>query len=186
MEAVFEVTELDPLPFLNRREFRAEINCTSGQSRSFIAAGNILPDSLESAQTDPGALAPAVIDSGCQSLPRVDRDDRVLACPCPGQVRAGSERMTRLLLAAQTRGRVVDVSMSGVALVLTGKFTPGSRIAIRISNRSGGKLVDLTAAVLRCRQDGEGGWDVVCRFDKNLTFEQIHLIGENLFASTIV
>ena len=115
-----------------------------------------------------------------------DCESAVLVCPYRGNHRLSPERIAGLLKAAGTRGRLVDVSMSGAALHLAEAFPSNTRIAIRVYSRAPGNYVDASATVLRCRQDEEAGWHVVCRFDKNLTFEQIHLVGQDLFASTIV
>jgi hypothetical protein len=76
--------------------------------------------------------------------------------------------------------------MSGIALYLPEPLEPGAKVLLRISNRTIDRYVDTTAVVLRCRQSLEGGCNVVCRFQKNLSFQQIHIVGRSLFASTIV
>lgn len=87
---------------------------------------------------------------------------------------------------SKLRGGLVDVSMSGVAFNLPEPLAPKTRVVLRIINRVLGKEVDATAKVLRCLDAAEGGVTVVCRFDRNLSFKQVHLIGRSLCAATIV
>jgi hypothetical protein len=154
VESVFAVSELDPLPFVSRRDDTATASLPSRPARQKPAPH--------------------------------DGENTVLVCPYRGHDRLSPERIARLLKAAGTRGRLTDVGMSGAALLLAEAFASNTRIAIRVCSRVPGKYVDASATVLRCRHDEETGWNVVCRFDKNLTFEQIHLVGQDLFASTIV
>ena len=159
IDSVLAVNELDPLPFVNRRD-ALPTRCTR----------RMKSDSHE---------------------PALGKDEgEVLVCPHRGNGRLSPERLGRLLSTGLSteglRGRLIDVSMSGVAIHLAEALPGETRIGIRISSRTPGKSVDAAATVLRSRQEGTTGWSVVCRFDKNLTFEQIHLVGQDLFASTIV
>jgi hypothetical protein len=189
MEGVWDVNDLDPLPFVSQRnELSGSKQPSQLQASGTESADTVIPRD--------GALPiPAGGESAASSdratahdrrkLPRRDSDCAVLICTHKGNERPTAEKITWMLHAAKTRGHLLDVSMSGVALSVVEQFKPGTRVALRISNRALSKHVDASATVLRCREEG-GEWHVVCRFDKNLTFEQIHLIGRNLFASTIV
>lgn len=96
------------------------------------------------------------------------------------------DRIDWLLHSTRLKGNLVDVSMSGIALQIEEPVESGKRVLLRVSNRRLDQHVDCPGSVLRCSPARDGLWNVVCRLDKHLSFEQIHLIGKHLFASTIV
>jgi hypothetical protein len=192
LETVFDVSELDPLPYIDRRPNRIAVE---GSANRPIAARSLkteetpaviagLPDAAQKPDLSRDDATPSTCDR--RGLPRHESDCAVLVRAYAGGERLSPEKMAWHLHAAKIKGQLVDVSMSGVALYLCDRLTPGTRVVLRIANRLLDKHVDSAATVLRSREEGEQGYSVVCRFEKNLTFEQIHLIGRNLFASTIV
>lgn len=161
LEAVFDVSEIDPLPFVNRCH----------QSATPTHAG------------DPQAK---LVAADRRNLPRRESECTVTVCLLSGDERLTPDKIEWMIHAGKLRGQLVDVSMSGVALHLAEELAPGTRVMLRISNRTIDRQIDVSAKVLRCRAEAGDGWSVVCRFEKNLSFEQIHQIGRNLFAATIV
>jgi hypothetical protein len=190
LETVFDVSELDPLPYVDHR-----MNPAAGENGARRDAPASSPGPVdtpvtaaltETANADRLRQQSAAPASERRRLPRRESDCAVLVRPYTGNERLSPEKLAWHLHSAKIKGHLVDVSMSGVALSLSEALTAGTRVVVRISNRMLDKHVDSAAMVLRCRREGESEYSVVCRFEKNLTFEQIHLIGRNLFASTIV
>jgi hypothetical protein len=192
LETVFDVSELDPLPYIDRRPNRIAVESLA--NRPIAAPSLKTEDTPAVIEGLPGAGQNAELSrddatsSACdrRGLPRHESECTVLVRAYTGGARLSPEKMAWHLHAAKIKGQLVDVSMSGVALYLGDPLAPGTRIVLRIANRLLDRHVDSAATVLRSRQEGERGYSLVCRFEKNLTFEQIHLIGRNLFASTIV
>jgi hypothetical protein len=192
LETVFDVSELDPLPYIDRRPNSVAVD--NGAKRESAAsppkplgpAAAIAPisPSVPNADVPHDPTSPPVGER--RRLPRRESECAVLVRPYSGSERLSPEKVAWHLHSAKIKGHLVDVSMSGVALNLSDPLTPGTKVVLRISNRVLDKHVDSAATVLRCRREGEPEYSVVCRFEKNLTFEQIHLTGRNLFASTIV
>jgi hypothetical protein len=192
LEAVFEISEFDPLPHLDYGQEGFEFGLPAESSQ--------IPASTKGAAAGPGtswhtAAAPArstlnspvgLRGSDRRLLPRRESECVVSVCRCQIEERLTAQRIAWMLHATKLKGQLVDVSMSGVAFHLMEPLTAGSRILLRISNRTLDKKVDASATILRSRAASEGGWDVVCRFNKNLTFDQIRTVGRSLFSATIV
>jgi len=181
LEAVFEISEFDPLPHLDFRDDDFGLGLTTSTPH--------YPAPTKQPPARPGsvpAAAPPQSAMDRRKLPRRESECLVSVCLCRSEERLTSERITWMLYASKLKGRLIDVSMSGLAFHLPESLPAGSRILLRIHNRTIDKQVDTQAEVLRSRAASDGGWELVCRFQKNLTFEQIHTVGRSLFAATIV
>lgn len=196
LEAMFEISDFDPLPQLNSLEddFVTE-NLSPGQRKNHHRRA--LPDQAAPHSTVrvPGRTEPQLLvrpgpttssESDRRKLPRRESECIVSVCPCSGDERLTAERTAWLLHATRIKGTLVDVSMSGISFRLQEPLAPDTKILLRIKNRTIDEHVDTVATVLRARKSSDGGWNIVCRFQRNLTFEQIHVVGRSLFAATIV
>jgi len=189
LEAVFEISEFDPLPHFSFRDDEFDLGLPPVKRHASARQGHAGTSPVD--RTGPDVIGPdifAVSPSAMdrRKLPRRESECIVSVCPCRSEERLTGERISWLLHSAKTKGRLIDVSMSGVAFHLMESLPAGSRILLRIANRTLDKQVDTQAEVLRSRPAPDGGWDLVCRFQKNLSFEQIHTVGHRLFAATIV
>lgn len=201
LEAVFEISDFDPLPQLirgdddfNRTDSalrdRAE-RLRESRRRHDSPAPSPAPAntwSRERVETHRPVRPIAAAGSGIdrRKLPRRESECQVVVCPCTTEDRLTADRISWLLHAAQLKGTLVDVSMSGISLCLAEPLAADSKILLRITNRTIDEHVDTSAVVLRSQATPDGDWNIVCRFNKNLTFEQIHVVGRSLFAATIV
>lgn len=91
-----------------------------------------------------------------------------------------------LLHSSPLRGAIDDISMNGVAFHLREPIEPGEKLLMRLMNRRLDAHFDTSGRVVRCTPDGMGEWRIVCRFDRNLTLDQVHDYGQNLFSSKVV
>ncbi len=190
--SAFDVSELDPLPFLDRRDGFLENAPPIDRPRSVKPSQTDTQETAAPEATNQPNLVrraeipPSPWGADRRKLPRREGDCLVTICPHASAERLSHEKISWILHSGKIKGRLIDVSMSGIALSLGEKLADNTKVYLRITNRVLDKYVDAAATVLRCCPDGEAVWNIVCRFDKNLSFQQIHLIGRSLFASTIV
>lgn len=103
-------------------------------------------------------------------------------------------RPRRVLIATppDAFGRMIDISTGGVAFESDDDFQIGEALllTLRANPRQPVGSVDLRrlagAAVLRTLPLPQGGSTIVCRFERALSFEEVHRIGGHLFEATIV
>lgn len=198
LEAVFEISDFDPLPQLIRKdgEFggaaseRWHDGAVENRHRHAAPAnGSVYSNPLpRSRQETLKPVSPIAAGSGHdrRKLPRRESDCQVAVCLCKTEERMTAERIAWLLHATQLKGSLIDVSMSGISFSMSDPLPADAKILLRIKNYTIDQHVDAAAIVLRSSEAAEGDWNVVCRFHKNLTFEQIHVVGRSLFAATIV
>jgi hypothetical protein len=84
------------------------------------------------------------------------------------------------------RGRLLDLSLGGLAMNLSDPAAPGTILHLRISSPDSRQAVEIRGNAIRCQQAGDGGFQVVCRLERLLSFAEIREIGRELFASAIV
>lgn len=121
-----------------------------------------------------------------RAFPRRESGCIVAVCLLSPEEALTPQQISWQLHAGRLTGRMVDVSMNGIALELPYSLEANTRLHMRISNRQLLQNLDISGSVLRSTAHGEGVWNVICQLDRKLTFEQIHTIGKHLFASTIV
>jgi hypothetical protein len=155
-----------------------------------------LPDQPQPDQPQPAPPSPEVFDppmggSERRVSPRYRVDGDVLAhrwLTGPG----GRPRRILPATPPDAFGRMIDLGTGGVAFESDDDFLIGEELllTLRADATGRGTALDLRrlarAAVLRTVRASNGGWTVVCRFERPLTFEEVHRIGGHLFVATIV
>lgn len=91
-----------------------------------------------------------------------------------------------LLHSSPLKGAIDDISMNGVAFLLPEPMESGGKLLMRLINRRLDRHVDTSGRVVRSTPDGLGEWKIVCRFDRNLSLDQVHEYGQNLFVTGLV
>jgi len=118
-------------------------------------------------------------------FPRRESQSGVLVhCPEDPET-AAPQSLEWLLHSTALRGKLVDICMQGVSFRLGQPIVVGQAITLRLANNRLDSSLDTPATVIRSTPIGNC-WKIVCRFEKNLTYEQIHDLGRYLFTSTTV
>ncbi|TWU13651.1 PilZ domain protein [Symmachiella macrocystis] len=90
------------------------------------------------------------------------------------------------LHSSQIKGRMVDISRSGLSMTLGRSLELGQSICMKIENPLFNHRLIAVAEVVRQQPDGWGNWTVMCRFARPLEFEQIEFFGCHLFTARVV
>ncbi len=128
-------------------------------------------------------VSPAAAGSDRRTHPRWGSACEVLAC-----VKSGNpgDDLDWIFHRTNLRGRLTDISMGGLSLKLNEPVPADTVLIFRLTNRHFEKSVDAEGTVLRCLPNPDGTATLVCRLMRKLSFEQVHLLGKQLFDSTIV
>jgi c-di-GMP-binding flagellar brake protein YcgR len=73
-------------------------------------------------------------------------------------------------------GRLRDISINGVALILGGEIRPGTQLLIDLKTKNPGICLTLLARVIRASLEAEGTWIVGCEFITTPTEEQVQAL----------
>ncbi len=73
-------------------------------------------------------------------------------------------------------GRVIDISLNGIAFTSPIALSRGDLVWLRIENRHPGTSVDRAARVVRSVRTSEGLWKSMCRFREHLSIPQLQSI----------
>lgn len=95
-------------------------------------------------------------------------------------------RLDWQMRATRLRGALLDICMNAVAFQLSEPLDPAETLNLRIHNQRSDQSIDTTARVLRSVPSGDGQWKVVCRIPQNLSVEQLHHFGYQLFSSQVI
>jgi PilZ domain len=91
-------------------------------------------------------------------------------CACDLRVSCDPYLSNALVLRS---GKAVDVSRSGVRLVLDQPFAAGTALNIRVRKNSGPTSHLLWANVVWTHRNPESGWHLGCRFNQELSEEEM-------------
>lgn len=86
-----------------------------------------------------------------------------------------------LLRSSRQVGRLLDISQTGLCLLLDAEVSPGSEVLLRISNHQLNRNVESAARVVRSQPAGHGRVCVHCQVLQDFTRDQLQDLGRPLF-----
>ncbi len=125
---------------------------------------DVAADELSEAETDRRGFLRRKSRGTVRVLPRND-----VAIP--------DQELTAILQAAPYRGRMSDLSMSGVAFVLSEPLSELATVWVRLENDHRDFAVTCSAHIIRVVQTDTGEWKIMCRFDRFLSQDDVWQLG---------
>ncbi len=118
-------------------------------------------------------------DSGCVvAVGRLGKREQQTR---PGITVVNQQTSSWQLHATHLRGELINISMNGIAFQLTEPLPHEERLVLRLAKPGFDCHIDARATVLRCMQQDRRSWQIVCQFEKNLTFQQTQTFGRSQF-----
>ncbi len=108
----------------------------------------------------------------------VRRDGRgdISVATVPAQPLSGTTSPHAWIQDHGTSGRLIDLSMTGVSMMLTRPLEPGTAILVRLAPHKDGSPMDVPAEVVRSQELVEGQWKIVAKFHQHLCFDQAYIM----------
>lgn len=91
-----------------------------------------------------------------------------------------------LLQSSRHVGRLLDISQTGLCLLLDCELQNGTEVLLRISNHDLNRHVDSSATVLRSQSAGHGKVSVHCAVQREFSLDQLQDLGRPQFATHVL
>jgi len=121
-----------------------------------------------------------------RAFPRHESPSTVTVVLCGQQRSVSLSERDWLLRSSRLKGPLLDISMNGVAFILSEPIADDENLLLRVSNPHWNRQVETSAHVVRTAPVNDSQWKVFCQFYQKLKLEQIHDVGKHLFQSAVV
>ncbi|MCC7422063.1 MAG: PilZ domain-containing protein [Planctomycetaceae bacterium] len=148
------------------------------------AKGAVAAPAMESPAT-PSSIVPLAPDRDRREFPRHPSRCIALIHRLEGHLPPGPQ-LEWAFHRARWSGEVIDISMSGAALVVDTPPAVSDTLRLRFQNRLMGTTADASATVLRCEPADEGGTKVMCEFVRQMPLDQVRALGWEPFESSLI
>ena len=181
-------------------------------TRTTLEAVDAASASWERAQTFPApSISPqrvAEAELSCRELPSQSDDQAGSTIPVSGEDRRAfprrqSECLVTVLHRYETRhlkpretdcllqngrvvGRLLDISQTGLCLMLGEVIADNSELVLRISNQQLNRHVDASAQVIHSQHVGHGRFSIHCRVLRDFTLSELQDLGRPLIVGHVL
>lgn len=141
------------------------------------------PVSIREPKRTPRAAKPMTAEDR-RAFPRRDSSCRVWITRAASL--APQQNAQWLMHTSRLRGEMLDLSMNGISFLLSENLDAEEMLFVRLENPHFSSQIDTVARVIRTSEVGDGRWKVVCRFLKNLSFDEAYEFARHVGAHQVV
>jgi hypothetical protein len=177
---------IDPLPeFSGRCSIEQDDHCVIVGKAGTSAHS---PETASSAALASSGREEASGGMDRRAYPRRESDGFVTVCrrSSPSRLHCNSPELPWKIHASTLKGALIDVSVTGIALSLSEPLPTNAPLLLQVSSRHLAEPLEVAGSVLRCTALDGGQWRIICQLESRLTFEQVHLLGKQMFACAMV